>query len=91
MYTNGRRIAFADLHGDITVHFYERMLKDEVAMEALRHMEYQDALERFVYCLYGAADSTPDINDMGAIGPAENFNCGITGCNCSTWPSKKYP
>lgn len=86
---NGRRIAFRDQDPTLKAMLYQRLLNDTKAMDALQYMDYDDALERFVYCLWGGADGMPDISEIGAIGPADNFNCGIDGCTCSTWASKK--
>jgi len=84
---NGQTIPFKDLDNVFKASLYKRMLEDTAAMHDLRHMGWNDALEEYAFCLYGAADHSADIYDDGTAGPVENFMCG-TNCRCLKWSSK---
>jgi len=84
---NGNTVPFSEIPGTLKARIYNVMLKDEKAMADLRHLGYSEALERFVFCLFGDTDSNPDVLHNGKISPAENFRCG-TDCICLQWDSK---
>jgi DNA-binding CsgD family transcriptional regulator len=84
---NGATIPFDQVNPSFKVNLYKRMLEDSAAMEDLRHKPWNEALEEFAFCLYGAADHSADILSDGTAGPAENFMCS-TNCRCLAWKSK---
>jgi len=85
---NGITIPFKELNNVYKAALYKRMLEDNAAMHDLRHMTWNEALEEFAFCLYGAADVSADIYADGSPGPTENFMCG-QNCRCLKWASKQ--
>lgn len=84
---DGERLPFKALPVEITDKLMEQMLSDEKAMKDLQGNSWQGALEQYCFCVYGAADSTPDIDANGNLMPSDNFVCG-DNCRCLKWESK---
>lgn len=84
---NGKCIPFCNIPGELKAKLFALMLSDEKAISDLRHMDEEDALERFVFCLFGDVDHMPDVTACGQISPSENFRCG-TDCTCLGWSTK---
>ena len=85
--SNGRTIPFAQINPAQKAEIFELMLKDPIALNDLRNMDHDAALEEFAFCMYGDADNTPDFLPSGAAGPSENFRCSAN-CRCLAWKSK---
>lgn len=85
--SNGNNIPFANINRALRARIFELLLADPRAMEDLRHLEPDDALEEFAFCMYGQADGQADFAPDGTPGPAENFMCSAN-CRCLKWTSK---
>jgi DNA-binding CsgD family transcriptional regulator len=86
--SNGQTIPFSDLPGKMRAQVFAKMLADGKALIDLKNMEAKEALDRFAFCIYGAADSNPDFCSNGILKEADNFICGQF-CQCLKWNSKK--
>ncbi|MFP9114338.1 helix-turn-helix transcriptional regulator [Flavobacterium sp. RHBU_3] len=84
---NGQPIPFKNIPGLLKSKLYKKMQADDKAMESLGRMPMSEALEHFVFCLYGDVDNTPDVHANGKLGETENFRCG-EDCICLGWKSK---
>lgn len=62
---------------------------DRGARKALKGLPYALAIEKYAYCLWGAADACADFTADGALQKPDNFLCNIDNCTCSTWDHKK--
>jgi DNA-binding NarL/FixJ family response regulator len=67
---------------------FEKLLDDPIAMQDLKQLSQPEAIEKFAFCIYGAADDNPDFNEVGDLKAAENFSCS-SNCQCLKWFSKK--
>jgi len=85
--SNGATIPFANIDPLQKAEIFALMLQDSIAMEDLRYMTSEAALEEFAFCMYGDMDDTPDFTADGSAGPSENFRCGAN-CRCLAWKSK---
>lgn len=85
---NGSTIPFKHIPDDIRAIIFEQMLRDPIAMEDLRHLPHEEALEEYAFCRYGSIDSAADFTASGQTGEPENFVCG-TNCRCLKWESKQ--
>lgn len=88
--SNGITDEFRLLGKDLKNKVFLQMIQDNVAYNDLKHLPYEDALERYVFCVYGSMDHTADMNENGRLGRSDNFNCGIPACNCRNWKSKLW-
>lgn len=84
---NGATIPFIKINPVLKAMIFEQMLKDPIAVYDLRHLEADEALEEYAFCLYGQADDAPDFTPAGTLGKPENFTCGAN-CICLKWESK---
>jgi DNA-binding CsgD family transcriptional regulator len=86
--SNGKTIPFNQLDPLKRALIFEKLLSDDVALEDLRSMPQNEAIENFAFCIYGAADHEPDFNEKGELEKADNFICS-NNCKCLKWLSKK--
>lgn len=85
--SNGNSIPFQELNPVMRAQVFERLLNDPKAMEDLKHLSQEEAIEAFAFCVFGAADSNPDFSVNGKLKEAENFICS-ENCKCLKWNSK---
>lgn len=85
--SNGQTIKFEDLNPTKRALIFEKLLSDDVAFEDLKNLSQSEAIERFAFCIYGAADHEPDFDKKGNLKRAENFICS-NNCQCLKWLSK---
>lgn len=85
--TNGKTAPFKELSGKMKAQIFEQLLNDDVALEDLKHLTQEQAIEQFAFCNYGAADSEPDFCENGELKKADNFICS-DHCMCLKWKSK---
>lgn len=85
--SNGQTIPFSELPGKMRAQVFAKMLADDKAMIDLNHLPAKDALDKFAFCIYGAADSNPDFCSNGLLQEADNFICS-NSCQCLKWQSK---
>lgn len=86
--SNGKTINFEDLNPHKKALIFEKLLLDDQALEDLKHLKQNEAIERFAFCIYGAADHEPDFDNDGNLKEADNFICS-NNCQCLKWQSKK--
>lgn len=85
--SNGKTFSFADICPAKRALIFEMLLSDDQAMADLGTMHHEEALERFAFCIFGAADHEPDFDEQGNLGKADNFLCS-GNCQCLKWASK---
>lgn len=85
--SDGRTYPFEELPIVMRAQIFEKLLNDPKALEDLKHLPMEKAVEKFAFCIYGAADSNPDFNAQGKLKEADNFICS-TNCQCLKWTSK---
>jgi DNA-binding CsgD family transcriptional regulator len=85
--SNGQTIKFEDLNPLKRALIFEKLLSDNVAIQDLKHLSQAEAIERFAFCIYGAADHEPDFDANGNLKQADNFICS-NNCQCLKWESK---
>ena len=85
--SNGQTIKFEELHPTKRALIFEKLLSDEVAIQDLKDLPQSEAIERFAFCVYGAADHEPDFDCNGNLKQADNFICS-NNCQCLKWESK---
>ena len=86
--SKGTTIPFEKLEPTKRAKIFERLLNDPVAMEDLKHLSQNEAIENFAFCVFGAADSEADFCNTGELKEADNFICS-NNCKCLKWQSKK--
>lgn len=86
--TNGQTHNFNDLNGAMKAQLFTELLNDHVAMNDLKHLTREEAIEKFAFCNYGAADHEPDFCEKGKLKKSDNFLCS-SNCMCLKWKSKK--
>ena len=84
---DGQRFPFSALPADIKASLIDKMFSDKAAMKDLHALPWDVALEKYCFCVYGAADSTPDIDENGEPLESDNFVCG-NNCTCLKWKTK---
>lgn len=87
--SNGLTDSFRLLSDTYKRKLWVMLRKDPVAWEDLKHLPYNEGLERFAYCVYGSLDHVADISSTGHLGRTDNFMCGLANCNCMNWHSKQ--
>lgn len=85
--SNGHTMKFEDLNPTKRALIFEKLLSDDAALEDLKNLSQSEAIERFAFCIYGAADHEPDFDEKGNLKKAENFICS-NNCQCLKWLSK---
>lgn len=85
--TNSQTHRFNELGGDLKAQLFQQLLTDDVAFRDLKDLEVEDAIEKFSFCIYGAADHVADFTEEGKLNKADNFLCS-TNCKCLKWKSK---
>jgi DNA-binding CsgD family transcriptional regulator len=85
--SKGKTIPFNQLDPLKRALIFEKLLSDDIALEDLRNLSQNEAIEKFAFCVYGAADHEPDFDDKGELKKVENFICS-TNCMCLKWQSK---
>lgn len=85
--SNGHTIKFEDLNPIKRALIFEKLLSDDVAIQDLKNLTQAEAIERYAFCIYGAADHEPDFDAKGNLKKADNFICS-SNCQCLKWPSK---
>lgn len=86
--SKGNTISFEKLEPIKRAQIFERLLDDPIAMNDLKNLPQDKAIEQFAFCVFGAADSEPDFCKNGELQAADNFICS-DNCMCLKWPSKK--
>lgn len=84
---DGKRLAFKDLPREVAAKLFDQMMSDEKAMVDLKGLPLNEAFEKYCFCVYGAADSNPDVDVNGNLQPSDNFMCG-ENCTCVKWKTK---
>ena len=87
--SNGVVQPFRKLSQQYKNKLFSMIMADPIAMEDLKNLPYNEALETYAYCMYGSLDHVPDITVTGVLGASENFICNKEGCNCQNWLSKQ--
>ena len=85
--SNGHTVKFEELNPTKRALIFEKLLSDEVAIQDLKDLPQSEAIERFAFCVYGAADHEPDFDCNGNLKQADNFICS-NNCKCLKWESK---
>lgn len=85
--SDGKTIPFNQLDPTKRALIFEKMLSDDIAFEDLKNLTQSEAIERFAFCVYGAADHEPDFDLEGNLKKADNFICS-NNCKCLKWLSK---
>lgn len=85
--SNGETKSFNEISPAMKASIFEQMLNDDVAMNDLRHLPHDEALEQYAFCLFGDANHEPDFCEKGNIQKADNFMCS-DNCKCLNWKSK---
>lgn len=85
--SNGETFQFKDIEPLKKAQIFEQLLNDDLAFEDLKHLQPEEATERFAFCIYGAADHIADFNENGQLNKADNFICS-NNCKCLRWKSK---
>lgn len=78
---------FEKLNGHKKSLIFEQLLDDDVALNDLKHLPQDEALAKFAFCIYGAADHVPDFDENGNLNESDNFLCS-NNCTCIKWKSK---
>jgi DNA-binding CsgD family transcriptional regulator len=86
--TNGQTYNFKELNGSMKAQIFSELLNDDVAMDDLKHLPQEEAIEKYAFCNYGAADHEPDFCEKGDLKKSDNFICS-SSCMCLKWKSKK--
>lgn len=86
--TDGKTYSFEDLKGELKAQLFAELLNDDIAIEDLKHLSQNEAIEKFAFCNYGAADHEPDFCEEGLLKKPDNFICS-NNCMCLKWKSKK--
>lgn len=85
--SEGKTLPFKELNPVKKALVFEKLLNDDKAMEDLKHLSQEEALEQFSFCIYGAADHHPDFCEKGKLSESDNFLCS-NSCKCIMWNSK---
>lgn len=85
--SDGKSIPFEELNPVLRAQIFEKLLNDPKAMEDLKNLSQNEAIEKFAFCVYGACDSNADFCADGQLKEADNFICG-NSCQCLKWQSK---
>lgn len=85
---NGKTEKFNKLSGTMKAQLFEQLLNDENAIEDLKNYSQEEAIEKFAFCIYGAADYEADFDENGILNKPDNFVCS-NNCQCLKWKSKK--
>lgn len=85
--SQGKTIPFAQMSPIKRALIFEKLLSDDIALHDLKIYSQSEAIERFAFCVYGAADHEPDFDAMGNLKSADNFTCS-DNCQCLKWHSK---
>jgi DNA-binding CsgD family transcriptional regulator len=86
--SNGQTFPFKDLCDYKKAQIFEQLLNDDQAIEDLKHLSQDEALDQFSFCVYGAADHEADFGENGELNKSDNFICS-NNCMCLKWKSKK--
>lgn len=86
--TDGKTFRFNELPGSKKAQIFEQLLNDDVAIDDLKHLSQEEAIEKFAFCNYGAADHEADFCEKGELKNHDNFICS-NNCMCLKWKSKK--
>ena len=85
--SDGKTIPFQELNPIKRALIFEKLLSDEAAINDLKELPQAEAIERFAFCIFGAADHEPDFCENGQLKEADNFICS-NNCKCLKWNSK---
>jgi len=85
--SNGKTIPFNELNPEKRALIFEKLLSDDAAFEDLKDLSQNEAIEKFAFCVFGAADHEPDFCANGELKKADNFICS-NNCKCLKWSSK---
>ncbi|OIQ22013.1 MAG: helix-turn-helix transcriptional regulator [Flavobacterium sp. MedPE-SWcel] len=86
--SDGKTIPFYNIPPTLKAQIFEKMLSDKIAMQDLEHLQHDEALEEYAFCIYGDADGVADFTENGTNNSSENFTCG-ENCKCLKWNSKQ--
>lgn len=84
---NGKTEAFNQLSPRLKGQLLERLSNDPIATNDLKDLTLSEALEKYAFCCFGAADSAGDFDANGQLQTSENFVCS-NNCKCLNWKSK---
>ncbi|AEW85922.1 MULTISPECIES: response regulator transcription factor [Flavobacterium] len=85
--SNGVTKPFKELDNFKKALIFEQLLSDNIALEDLKNLPQEEALEQFAFCVYGDANHEPDFCENGELQKADNFLCS-NNCRCLKWQSK---
>jgi len=85
--SNGQTSHFKEICGNKKAQIFDQLLNDDVAIEDLKHLSMEEAIEEFAFCIYGAADHEADFCEEGQLNKSDNFICS-NNCKCLKWKSK---
>jgi DNA-binding CsgD family transcriptional regulator len=85
--TNGQTSHFNEICGKKKALIFEQLLNDDHAIEDLKNLPQNEAIEKFAFCIYGAADHEADFSEDGKLNKSDNFICS-NDCQCLKWKSK---
>jgi DNA-binding CsgD family transcriptional regulator len=85
--SNGQTFNFKELEPTKKAQIFEQLINDDIALSDLKHLPYEEATEKYAFCIYGAADHIEDFNENGQLNKSDNFICS-ENCRCLKWRSK---
>lgn len=85
--SNGITKSFLELEAPKKALIFEQLLSDDKAMEDLKYLSQEEAIEKYAFCIYGDANHEPDFSADGQLQKADNFLCS-DNCQCLKWKSK---
>lgn len=85
--SNGQTYRFKELSPEKKALIFQQFMSDENAFEDLKHLSPEEALEKYSFCIYGAADHEADFNEDGKLNKSDNFICS-SNCKCLKWKTK---
>jgi len=86
--TNGKTASFKELPASMKAQLFAELLNDDVAIEDLKSLTQEEAIEKFAFCNYGAAGHEADFCENGELKKTDNFICS-NNCTCLKWKSKR--
>lgn len=85
--SDGKTYRFRELAPEKKAQIFKQMMSDEIAFEDLKHLSPEEAIERYSFCIYGAADHIADFHENGKLNRGDNFLCS-GNCKCLKWKTK---
>ena len=85
--SNGQTLPFSALSANHITALRRKLEADDVALNDLKHLPPSQQIERFAFCVFGAADANADFSENGELMADDNFMCS-DNCKCLKWKSK---